>query len=80
MPLKAFINERPNKYNDVGKNNASCDNEEICYWCGRKGHWSRTCGTKMFRKPLPSIQERKKIEANLVDLTHLNVYDFFEDT
>lgn len=41
---------------------------------------------KMFRKPLPSIQERKKIEANLVDksdlvdLTHLNVYDFFKDT
>lgn len=40
----------------------------------------------MFRKPLPSIQERKKIEANLVDksdlvdLTHLNVYDFFKDT
>lgn len=35
---------------------------------------------KMFRKPLPSIQDRKKIEANLVDFTHLNVYDFFEDT
>lgn len=30
--------ERPNKYNDVEKNNARNDNEEVCYQGGGKGH------------------------------------------
>lgn len=46
MPLKVLIYKRPNKYNDVEKNNARYNNEEIFYRCGRKGHWSRTYGMK----------------------------------
>ncbi|CAL1401660.1 unnamed protein product [Linum trigynum] len=63
--------------------------ENVCYRCGGKGHWSRTCRTP---KHLVNLYQEslkgKKIETNCIfeeddsgkdynDATHLDVSDFF---
>ncbi|CAL1376498.1 unnamed protein product [Linum trigynum] len=63
--------------------------ENVCYRCGGKGHWSRTCRTpthlvNLYQESLKG----KKIETNCIfeeddsgkdynDATHLDVSDFF---
>ncbi|XP_038984374.1 uncharacterized protein LOC120111398 [Phoenix dactylifera] len=68
--------------------------EDVCYRCGMNGHWSRTCRTPKHLADLyqASLKEKEKgIETNFaepsthfktsdgVDITHLDVSDFFED-
>ncbi|XP_017974461.1 PREDICTED: uncharacterized protein LOC108661545 [Theobroma cacao] len=60
--------------------------ENVCYRCGMKGHWSRTCRTPKHLVELyqASLKDKgKNIETNFVeddrqvDITHLDVTDFF---
>ncbi|XP_073128547.1 uncharacterized protein [Henckelia pumila] len=59
--------------------------EDKCYRYGVEGHWFRTCRTSKHLVDLyqSSMKENGKIEANLVDsddpvdITHLDVSDFF---
>lgn len=69
-------NQRPEQY------------EDICFSCGMKGHWSRTCRTPdhLVKLYQASIKKKgKKVETNFidhndpVDITHLDVSDFFEE-
>ena len=68
----------------------SANYENKCYKCGMKGHWSRTFYktdhlVKLYQTSLKE-KSKDKIETNLidgddpVDITHLDVLDFFEDT
>ncbi|CAI8618108.1 unnamed protein product [Vicia faba] len=72
---------------------SSKNKENICYRCGRKGHWSRTFRTPkhlvdLYKKSLKSTNTR--IETHFVnedgdpdygniDVTHLEIGDFFVD-
>ena len=62
--------------------------ENKCHKCGMKWHWSRTCRTPKHFVDLyqASIKAKgKKVEMNFIDsddpidLTHLDVSDFFEN-
>ena len=63
--------------------------ENKYYKCGIKGHWSRICymADHLVKLYQPSLKDKgkEKIETNLingddpVDITHLDVSDFFED-
>ncbi len=67
--------------------------ENICYRCGGKGHWSRTCRTPKHLVDLyqQSIKNNeKRVETNYgdcdeydgygdMDPTHFDIGDFFED-
>ena len=62
--------------------------ENKCYRCDMKGHWSCTCCTSKHLVDLyqSSIKVKgKEVEMNFidsdgqVDLTHLDVSDFFEN-
>ncbi|XP_021741128.1 uncharacterized protein LOC110707404 [Chenopodium quinoa] len=77
--------------NKNGNKNEKVKNENICYRCGGKGHWSRVCRTPKHLVDLyqQSIKQKgKKVETNLVDedgegdfdygdTTHLEAADFF---
>ncbi|XP_058749386.1 uncharacterized protein LOC131622376 [Vicia villosa] len=85
------------KWKNVEKNEkegqSSKTNENICYRCGGKGHWSRTCRTlkhlvDLYQKSLKNKKER--IETHFanedddqdygnMDVTHLDIGDFFAD-
>ncbi|XP_058733554.1 uncharacterized protein LOC131605183 [Vicia villosa] len=85
------------KWKNVEKNEkegqSSKTNENICYRCGGKGHWSRTCRTPkhlvdLYQKSLKNKKE--KIETHFanedddpdygnMDVTHLDIGDFFAD-
>ncbi|XP_058777125.1 uncharacterized protein LOC131651482 [Vicia villosa] len=85
------------KWKNVEKNEkegqSSKTNENICYRCGGKGHWSRTCRTPkhlvdLYKKSLKNKKER--IETHFanedddpdysnIDVTHLDIGDFFAD-
>jgi hypothetical protein len=81
---------------NIGKNKigqSSKNNENVCYRCGGKGHWSRTCRTPKHLVDLyqQSLQNKdKKAETHFacendeddygnVDVTHLDAADFFVD-
>ena len=62
--------------------------ENICYRCGMKGHWVRTCRTPKHLADLyqASLKEKEKgIETNFVnhndqiDTTQLDISDFLEN-
>ncbi|XP_078150905.1 uncharacterized protein LOC144546235 [Carex rostrata] len=68
------------------------EQENSCYRCGGKGHWSRTCRTPKHLVDLyqASLKNKEKnIETNFVcddnfdisqlDVTHLDVADFFTE-
>ncbi|XP_058775195.1 uncharacterized protein LOC131649450 [Vicia villosa] len=85
------------KWKNVEKNEkegqSSKTNENICYRCGGKGHWSRTCRTPkhlvdLYQKSLKNKKEN--IETHFanedddpdygnMDVTHLDIGDFFAD-
>ncbi|XP_060212304.1 uncharacterized protein LOC132639942 [Lycium barbarum] len=60
--------------------------ENKCYCCGGSGHWSRTCRTPkhLFELYQASMKRKEKnpeanfISEDQVDITHLDVADFFE--
>ncbi|XP_060200592.1 uncharacterized protein LOC132628849 [Lycium barbarum] len=62
------------------------DSENKCYRCGGSGHWSRTCRTPKHLVELYQASMKRKeknLEANFisedqVDITHLDVANFFE--
>ena len=64
----------------------SKNHENKCYKCGMKGHWSRTYRTPKHLVDLYQASIKgKEVEMNFidsngqVDLTHLDVSDFFEN-
>ena len=69
-------------------NRAPNDNDEICYRCRGKGHWSHTCHTdKHFIDLYQAYKKgKRKIKTNLFDdsdpndLTRLDVSNFFKGT
>jgi hypothetical protein len=77
--------------NDIGQSSKS--NESICYRCGGKGHWSRTCRTPKHLVDLyqQSLQNKdKRAETHFacendeddygnMESTHLDAADFFVD-
>ncbi|XP_078148856.1 uncharacterized protein LOC144544271 [Carex rostrata] len=90
----SFHQKWKNNEEKTGKEKSGHNNvqENSCYRCGGKGHWSRTCRTPKHLVDLyqASLKNKnKKIETNLVcddnfdnselDVTHLDVADFFEE-
>ncbi|KAL2527199.1 Retrovirus-related Pol polyprotein from transposon RE1 [Abeliophyllum distichum] len=76
------------KKHKMNENNSSKkEHEENCFRCGMKGHWSRTCRTTKHLVDLyqRSIKGKEKVETNFadfdgpIDVTHLDVSDFFAD-
>ncbi|XP_058784027.1 uncharacterized protein LOC131658788 [Vicia villosa] len=85
------------KWKNVEKNEkegqSSKTNENICYRCGGKGHWSRTCRTPKHLVDLyqkSQKNKKEKIETHFanedddpdygnMDVTHLDIGDFFAD-
>ena len=84
------------KGENIEKDNKSGENSKmvtnLCYRCGMKGHWSRTCCTPkhlvdLYQESLKK-KDKKAVEINFVskdesvdhdlnDMTHLDVVDFF---
>ncbi|XP_048501465.1 uncharacterized protein LOC125497814 [Beta vulgaris subsp. vulgaris] len=83
--------KRDNKDDNKQEKDKNENVTNVCYRCGGKGHWSRTCRTPkhlvdLYQQSLK--QKGKKIETNLVyedgegdfdcgNTTHLEVADFF---
>ncbi|XP_021857753.1 uncharacterized protein [Spinacia oleracea] len=79
-----------NKYGNKQEKDKNENVTNVCYRCGGKGHWSRTCRTpkhlvELYQKSLK--QKGKKVETNLVfkdgegdfdcgNTAHLEVADF----
>ncbi|XP_021754571.1 uncharacterized protein LOC110719900 [Chenopodium quinoa] len=86
-----FRNSYSHQKWDNKNGNEKDKNENICYCCGGKVHWSRVCRTPKHLVDLyqQSIKQKgKKVETNLVyedgegdfdygDTTHLEAADFF---
>ena len=84
------------KGENIEKDNKSGENSKmvtnLCYRCGMKGHWSRTCRTPkylvdLYQESLKN-KDKKAVETNFVskdesvdhdlnDMTNLDVADFF---
>ena len=84
------------KGKNIEKDNKSDENRKmvtnLCYRCGMKGHWSRTCRTPkhlvdLYQESLKK-KDKKAVETNFVskddsvdhdlnDMTHLDIVDFF---
>lgn len=68
-------------------NKSKKKHEESYFRCGMKGHWTRTCRISKHLVDLyqRSIKGKEKLETNFVDydgpvdVTHLDVSDFFID-
>ncbi|XP_057251651.1 uncharacterized protein LOC104890901 [Beta vulgaris subsp. vulgaris] len=83
--------KRDNKDDNKQEKDKNENVTNVCYRCGGKGHWSRTCRTQkhlvdLYQQSLK--QKGKKVETNLVyedgegdfdcgNTTHLEVADFF---
>ncbi|XP_057247502.1 uncharacterized protein LOC104901243 [Beta vulgaris subsp. vulgaris] len=83
--------KRDNKDDNKQEKDKNENVTNVCYRCGGKGHWSRTCRTPkhlvdLYQQSLK--QKGKKVETNLVyedgegdfdcgNTTHLEVADFF---
>nr|KYP33884.1 hypothetical protein KK1_045219 [Cajanus cajan] len=88
---KKWKNNGKNKKETGGHGNRHEENK--CYHCGGKSHWSHTCRTQMhlveiYQESLKN--KKKKIETHFtyedggsdyghMDVTHLDVIDFFVD-
>ncbi|XP_057775112.1 uncharacterized protein LOC130994095 [Salvia miltiorrhiza] len=76
-----------NKKHKASNEHNSYKKEGECQRCGMTGHWARTCRTAKHLADLyqDSIKGKGKKESNNVDfdgpidITHLDVSDFFED-
>ncbi|XP_073138958.1 uncharacterized protein [Henckelia pumila] len=74
-----------NSNNEEANEKSSKKFEDKCYRCGVEGHWSRTCRTTKHLMDLyqKSMKGKIKIETifvdtdDPVDITHLDVSDFF---
>ena len=64
------------------------DYENVCFRCGMKEHWSCVCRTPKYLADLYQASKHakgKEIETNFIghespiNITHLDVSDFFED-
>ena len=80
----------PNPQATTGQSITQRQVDNTCYRCGMTGHWSRSCRTAKHLVDLyqASIKDKgKNIEVNFLDddgdggmdLTHFDVFDFFED-
>ena len=81
-------NDEKQEKGKVFQNKPSKNHDNACFRCGVKGHWSRTCRTPKHLVELyqASLKAKgKEVETNFidhdepVDITHLDVSDFFED-
>ena len=80
-------NEKYGKEKDLKKKSFKNEENE-CYRCGMKGHWSRTCRTSKHLVDLYQASLKGKGKAaetnfvehhNPLDITHLDASDFFEN-
>ena len=91
--MKASLHNQKWNNIEVKQENGKClqdkppkNHENKCLRCGMKGHWSRTCCTPKHVVDLYQASiKRNEVEMNFidsdgqVDLTHLDVSDFFEN-
>ncbi|XP_058748642.1 uncharacterized protein LOC131621621 [Vicia villosa] len=51
--------------------------EDICYRCGKKGHWSKVCRTPehLCKRPMAYVEEKgKEVNFNEIELRNNNTY------
>ncbi|CAJ2641347.1 unnamed protein product [Trifolium pratense] len=94
---RGYVNNyRPPKYDQNNKNHQgkgkyiqegpSRNRDDICFRCGKNGHWSKTCRTPehLCKKYRASVEEKgKEVNFNEVepnnDTTYLEAADFVEE-
>ncbi|PIN12610.1 hypothetical protein CDL12_14783 [Handroanthus impetiginosus] len=71
-----WINNDEKEKDKGGQSNPSRDKENICYRCGMKGHWSRTCRTpKYLVKLYQDFIKGKNAETNFTHHNNNSNYD-----